>query len=222
MKNLTQKLALALLLVFSIQNSYSQSSYSDHILGGMTCVIVQHSVADFDIWETAYKKDIARREESGIHEKLVLRGEDDPNYVTVVFELSDVKKAQDFFADPHSAKLMQAAGVTTKPNFTYFKVNNSRIPKGSSFLIVRHTVKDYAFWKKAFDKHQNVRLEYNLYLTALGTDLENPLNVVAIFNSADADNIKSFLEKSNLKEAMKDAGITSEPIQEIMVLKKKP
>ena len=145
-------------------------------------------------------------------------GADDSNYVTVVFELSEAKKAQDFFADPHSAELMQAAGVTSKPNFTYFNVNNSGIPKGESFLIVRHTVKDYDYWKQEFDKHKSVRSAYNLSLTALGKDLGNPLNVVAIFNSDNTNSIKSFLEKSNLKEAMKDAGITGEPIQEILVL----
>lgn len=220
MKNLKLRLGLVVLLIFPILQSYSKSPYADNILGGMTCVIVQHSVADFDTWHIAYKKDEQRRKKSGIEEKLVLRSADDPNYLTVVFELSIVNKGRDFFADPHSAELMQAAGVTSKPTFTYFLVSNSGIPKGESFLMVQHTVKDFDFWKKEFDKHKSVRSEYNLSLTALGKDLENSLNVVAIFNSDDTDNIKSFLEKSNLKEAMQHAGITSEPIQKIMVLNK--
>jgi len=215
MKNLKSVFSLALLSVFGIQSGFSQFSYADHILGGMTCVIVQHQVADFDTWYDAYKKDEERREKVGIIEKLVLRGVEESNYISVVFELLKPDAAKGFFEDPHTAELMQKAGVTSKPDFTYFKVNNSGIPTGKSFLIVKHTVKDYRYWKQEFDKHQDVRSDYKITLTAVGQELENPLNVVAILNNSSADNIKLFLEKSNLKEAMKDAGVTSEPIQEI-------
>ncbi len=221
MKNLTNKLTMVIALMFFIQSSYSQSSIADHILGGMTCVMVQHSVADFDTWKSAYNKDEGRRKEAGITEKLILRGVSDSNFITVVFELENVKKGRDFFADPNTPKLMGAAGVTSKPIFTYFKVNNSGIPTGGSFLIIQHTVKNYDVWKQAFDKHQQVRSQYKIALTALGKDLDNPLNVVAIFNTDETNNITSFLEKSNLKDAMKSAGITSEPITQTMVLNKK-
>ncbi|MEQ8685790.1 MAG: hypothetical protein RIE86_10875 [Imperialibacter sp.] len=229
MKNLKNKLILTLALALTITTSYSQSSKkpssgfspADQILGGMTCVMVQHNVADFDTWESAYKKDRKRRKESGITEKLVLRGTEDANSVTAVFELEDLKKGEAFFADPLSAQLMGAAGVTSKPTFTYFKVSNSGIPTGESFLIIQHTVKNYDDWKQAFDKHQEVRVDYKISLTALGKGLDNALNVVAIFNTDDTNNITSFLEKSDLKDAMKNAGITSEPIQEIAVRSKK-
>ncbi len=229
MKNLKTILVSGLVVIISISISYSQNSnnshnkfsYSDQITGGMNCVIVQHSIADFETWEIAYKKDGERRQKSGVKEKLLLRGADDPNFITVVFELNNIESAQSFFTDPHSAELMQAAGVISKPSFRYFKVGSSGIPEGDYFLIVQHTVKDYDFWKQEFDKHQNVRTEYHLSLTALGKDLDNPLNVVAIFNSKKQKNITSFLEKSDLKEAMKHAGITSPPTQEIMVLNKK-
>ncbi|TVZ26909.1 hypothetical protein JM83_1908 [Gillisia sp. Hel_I_86] len=228
MKYFKIKLALTLILALSVTMSYSQTSQNEaenfsftyHILGGMTCVLVQHNVADFGIWKTAYKKDAERRKKAGIVEKLILRGASDPNFITVVFELENVKTGKDFFTDPKTAELMGAAGVTSKPTFTYFKVSNSGIPTGDAFLIIQHTVKDYKQWKKAFDNHQNVRSEYKISLTALGKDLDNRLNVVAIFNAEDTNDITSFLEKSNLKEAMKNAAITSEPVSQIMVLNK--
>ena len=227
MKNIRNILVFTMVLALSTTSSYSQSSkkssfsMADQILGGMNCVMVQHSVADFDAWETAYKKDKKRRKKAGIKEKLVLRDAVNPNYITVIFELENVEGAKDFFMDPKTAELMGAAGVTSKPAFTYFKVSNSGIPTGRSFLIIQHTVENYDYWKKEFDKHQEVRSDYKLSLTALGKGLDNPLNVVAIFNTDDTNNITSFLEKSNLKEAMKNAGITSEPIPLIMVLSKK-
>tara|TARA_R110000744_G_C19368912_1_gene562239 strand:+ start:5304 stop:5993 length:690 start_codon:yes stop_codon:yes gene_type:complete len=229
MKYFKIKLVLTLTLALSIMMSYSQTqrnqpddfSFSDHILGGMTCVMVQHNIKDFDTWETAYKKDSERRKKAGIIEKHILRGASDPNFITVVFEFKNMKTGKDFFTDPRTAELMGAAGVTSKPTFTYFKVSNSGIPTGDSFLIIRHTVKDYKHWKKAFDNHQKVRVEYKISLTALGKELDNPLNIVAIFNAENTNDITSFLEKSNLKEAMKSAGITSEPVSQIMVLSKK-
>lgn len=202
-------------------NSSANPSFANHIVGGMTCAIVQHNVSDFEAWKIAYKADEKRRKKSGVLEKLVLRGAEDANQVTVVFELEDVKKGKAFFADPLSAELMGAAGVTSKPTITYFEVSNSGIPKGEAFLLVRHSVADYDVWKKAFDQHQITRSTYKISLTALGTGLENETNVVAIFNSNTTNDIISFLEKSDLKEAMKDAGVTSEPIQEIVVLSKK-
>ncbi len=229
MKYFKIKLALTLTLALLITMSYSQTSqnvpddfsFTDHILGGMTCVLVKHNVADFGTWEKAYKKDAERRKKAGIIEKLILRGASDPNFITVVFELENVKTGKDFFTDPKTAELMGAAGVTSKPTFTYFKVSNSGIPTGDSFLIIQHTVKDYKHWKKAFDNHHKVRVEYKISLTALGKELDNPLNVVAIFNTENTNDIASFLEKSNLKEAMKSAGITSEPVSQIMVLSKR-
>tara|TARA_R110001583_G_scaffold54337_1_gene166471 strand:- start:6631 stop:7320 length:690 start_codon:yes stop_codon:yes gene_type:complete len=229
MKYFKIKLVLTLTLALSIMMSFTQTkknvpddfSYKDHILGGMTCVMVQHNIKDFGTWETAYKKDVKRRKKSGIIEKLILRGASDPNFITVVFELENVKTGKDFFTDPKTAELMGEAGVTSKPTFNYFKVSNSGIPTGDTFLIIRHSVKDYKNWKKAFDSHQIVRLEYKISLTALGKELDNPLNVVAIFNAKNTNDISAFLEKSNLKEAMKSAGITSEPVSQIMVLSKK-
>ncbi len=226
MKFFKNKLLFTLALILTITMSYSQNSkkssftMADQILGGMTCVIVQHSVADFDNWKSFYEKDEKRRKKAGITEKLLLRGASDSNYITVVFELEHVKKARNFFEDPNTPKLMASAGVTSKPIFTYFKVKNSGISTAKSFLIIQHTVKNYDDWKKEFDKHQKVRSDYKISLTALGKDLDNPLNVVAIFNTDNTDNITSFLEKSDLKEVMKNAGITSEPVSQIMALAK--
>jgi len=186
----------------------------------MTCVIVQHQVSNFDIWEKAYKKDKKRRVQAGVSEKLLLRDAGDPNSITVVFSLKNEEKARAFFMDTNTADLMKNAGVTSPPNFTYFQVSNSGIAKGESFLIVQHTVQDFDVWKKAFDKHSTVRDEYHLSLIALGKDIDNPKNIVTIMSSTDTSNISNFLEKSDIEESMKNAGVTSEPKINILVANK--
>lgn len=213
MKNLINLLSLTVLFGVLQGSAQADDFYlTDHIRGGMTCVIVQHEVADFGKWEAAYKADAKRRKKAGITEMFVLRGDTNSNLVTVVFGLNNVTSSKAFFNDPETAQLMGAAGVTSKPVFTYFKVSNSGVEKNSSFMIIQHKVEQYDKWKKAFDQHESTRSSYNIDLVAVGRDLDDPANVVAIFNSNQASNFSDFLKKSDLKEAMEDAGVASEPI----------
>ncbi|PCJ90970.1 MAG: hypothetical protein COA50_16885 [Flavobacteriaceae bacterium] len=224
MKKSKNTFLIILTLLLSIPMSYSQQTKmasSSEIGEGSINVLVQHNVANYATWKMAYKKDMKRRTKAGIREKLLLRDINNANYITVVFEIENLEIAKVFFLDPYSAKLMEAAGVTSKPNFLYFKTSKATAPIGTSMLFVQHTVKDYDYWKREFDKHHNVRSKYNIALTTLGVNIENPLNVVALFSSVSPDNILDFLNKSDLKEAMKNAGITSKPIQEVLVLDEK-
>ena len=212
MKN--SKISMLFLIVFILISAaaISQSKYfASKIVGGVTCLMVSHEVSDFKQWHEAYLQDLDRREKNGIEERFIMRGNRNSNHVTVIFEIKDLESAKSFFEDPSTAMLMHSAGVLTAPKFTYFKVNNSGIPNGDSFLIIQHDVEDYPMWKQAFDKHQNVRTEYGLTTTIVGENLENPKNVIAVFNSVNPDNFSSFLEQSDLKEAMKDARVSSEP-----------
>lgn len=205
---------ISLLLCLLIQQTMAQNSpypIADHILGGMTCVMVTHEVNDFETWKTGYDNDLGRRKELGLHEKLFLRDAGNSNSITVIFEVSDLDKTRQFFNDPHLAEIMKKAGVISKPEITYFKVSNSGIPMKDAFLLVKHKVEDYTVWRKAYDDHKKVRSEYGLTLTALGRDTDDPSNIIVLFNNGKTENIVAFLEKSDLKEAMKNAGVIGEP-----------
>ena len=217
MKNLIKSTGLMIVLGLLFTNVQAGGSYSKaHVKDGMTCVVVQHEVANFDKWETAYKADLKRRKKAGIKELYVFRGDTNANRITVVFALDDVNAAKAFFNDPETGKIMGAAGVISIPVFTYFKVANSGTDKKPEYMIVQHKVADYDKWKQAFDQHESVRASYNIGLIAVGQTLDDPTSIVAIFASPQASDFTDFLEKSNLKEVMKNAGVISQPTINIL------
>ena len=188
------------------------------IQGGMTCVIVQNEITNFNNWKKAYEANVENRKKAGISELLVLRDVSNPNYVSVILGVSDVSSSKAFFNDPETAQLMREAGVISKPRFTYFKVSDSGTNPNPDYLIVRHRIAEYEKWKPAFDHHETVRANYNIRLVAVGKDLDDPANIVAVFNSNQASNFTDFLEKSNLKDVMHDTGVISEPVVDILKL----
>jgi hypothetical protein len=176
---LTLTLIVFVILIQSYSNKESKQ-YSDHITAGSNYVLVQHQISDFKTWETAFNKDENRRENSGISVILIAQENDDDNSISMVFGLKNIEKAKTFFNDPKTADLMGAAGVTSQPQFSYFNVENSSIPKGHSFMIIQHEVSDYAKWKKSFDEHDNIRRDYHIQVTAVGSYLDNTNHVIAI------------------------------------------
>lgn len=184
--------------------------------GGMTSVIVQHEVTNYEKWEKAFDANADRRKKAGIKELFILRGEANPNLLNVVLGLDNTTDAKAFFDDPETSQVMREAGVTSRPSFTYFKVSDSGSSANPSYLVIQHKIEEYNKWKQAFDQHEAVRSSYDIHLVAVGKDVDDPSNIVAIFNSRKASNFTDFLEKSNLKEVMHDAGVVSEPIVNIL------
>ena len=80
------------------------------------------------------------------------------------------------------------------------------------YIYVRHTVEDYARWKEGFDNHAGARQ------AAGATDevyvmrnLDNPNEITVFLGWSDLDKARAFTQSASLKEAMKNAGITSPP-----------
>lgn len=216
MKKIIVILILAISLGSIQNNTFATDPFENIITAGMNCVIIQHDVADHDQWKTAFEKDAKRRDKAGLHEMLVLQEETNSNFVTVVLGISDLASANAFFGDPTTSELMGAAGVTSKPDFTYFKVDNSRIAKGNSIMLIKHDVATYNQWKQSFDAHESVRQSYNIKVMAVGNELDHHSKIVAILCSESPVNFSDFFEKSDVHESMKDAGVTSEPVSYIL------
>lgn len=94
-----------------------------------------------------------------------------------------------------AAKTVEAA-----PAFEPFKL-----------ISISHTVKDFDAWKKEYDGHASMRAANGISELALARGLDNP-NKVYVFNKiADLQKAKDFSASPDLKEAMKNAGVTSTP-----------
>ena len=78
-------------------------------------------------------------------------------------------------------------------------------------ILIRHKVADFAKWKSAYDAHLAARKEAGLTEESLLRSIDNPNEVVLLFQAEDLKRAKAFSKSSNLREAMKKAGVKGKP-----------
>ena len=83
-------------------------------------------------------------------------------------------------------------------------------------VIVRHKVKDFGAWKRAFDDHASARGSAGLSNTRLFRSADDPSEVVILFDTDDIAKAKQFVSSSELKSAMTAAGVIDKP--DVLVL----
>ena len=78
-------------------------------------------------------------------------------------------------------------------------------------LLVRHNVADFAKWKPVYDAHLAVRQKAGLREKNLLRNVDNPNEVVLLFETEDLKRAQAFTESSDLREAMQKAGVVGKP-----------
>jgi hypothetical protein len=78
-------------------------------------------------------------------------------------------------------------------------------------VIIRHKVKDFATWKKAFDAHQPTREGTGLSKSRVLRSADDASEVVLIFDAADINKVKAFVASAELQSAMQLAGVVDKP-----------
>jgi quinol monooxygenase YgiN len=78
-------------------------------------------------------------------------------------------------------------------------------------LYVRHTAADFSKWKPFFDGHQATLRKFGAKKAEVFTSIKNPNEIIVITEWDNKDQAKNFLEKSDVKEVMKEAGVLGAP-----------
>ena len=78
-------------------------------------------------------------------------------------------------------------------------------------VIIRHKVKDFASWKRAFDAHKPAREGTGLSKSRVFRSADDPSEVVLVFDAADISKVKAFVASAELQSAMKAAGVVDKP-----------
>lgn len=86
-----------------------------------------------------------------------------------------------------------------------------------AYLLVRHKVRDFAKWKRAYDGHAPVRRKAALRQKALLRGVRNPKDVLLLFQAGNLKKAKAFSSSRQLRKVMKEAGVVGKP--EISFLK---
>jgi hypothetical protein len=80
-----------------------------------------------------------------------------------------------------------------------------------ALVIVRHKVKDFAAWKRVFNAHAPARGTAGLSNTRLYRSVDDPSEVVILFDTDDIAKAQQFVDSADLKSAMTAAGVIDKP-----------
>ena len=78
-------------------------------------------------------------------------------------------------------------------------------------VLVRHNVADFAKWKPVYDAHLAARQKAGLREKNLLRSVNNPNEVVLLFEAEDLKKAQAFTESSDLLAAMQEAGVVGKP-----------
>ena len=78
-------------------------------------------------------------------------------------------------------------------------------------LFVRHTVADYATWRKGFDAFDPQRQPMGVTGHAVYQSVDNPNDVTVWHDFTSAREAQAFMASEALKKAMQNAGVQGAP-----------
>jgi hypothetical protein len=78
-------------------------------------------------------------------------------------------------------------------------------------MFVRHTVADYAAWRRIYDSFGPMQDAMGVIQKAVYQTADNANEITVIHDFATLEEARAFAGSPELKEAMKDAGVTSAP-----------
>jgi hypothetical protein len=78
-------------------------------------------------------------------------------------------------------------------------------------LFVRHTVHDYAAWRKGYDAFEPTRLKLGAKGHAVYREVADPNDVTVWHDFDSLETAKAFAGSAELKAAMKGAGVVGAP-----------
>lgn len=90
------------------------------------------------------------------------------------------------------------------------------------YLLVHHSVEDYVKWRPIFDEHGATRRAGGSQGGRLFRTLQDPNEIVALFQWDDLEKAKQFAGSEDLREAMMRGGVKGQPqvlfLEELSVL----
>ena len=80
-----------------------------------------------------------------------------------------------------------------------------------AYLLIRHKVADFAKWKPLYEGHRSARDAASLKDRLILRGLDNPNEIVLLFEVGDVAKARTFAASPSLKTAMEKAGVVDKP-----------
>ena len=78
-------------------------------------------------------------------------------------------------------------------------------------MVVRHRVRNYGDWKKAFDAHLDQCREAGLKRGWVYRNADDPYELIVSFEVENLGRAREFFKSPSLREAMERAGVADQP-----------
>ena len=77
--------------------------------------------------------------------------------------------------------------------------------------LVRHKVADFSKWKPVYDDHLPARQKAGLTEKYLLRNIDNPNEVILLFEGEDLQKAREFVASADLREKMQASGVIDKP-----------
>ena len=181
---------------------------------GPTMVMtIRHKVANYAKWKPGYDAYDSGRIAGGVHNYIIARGTEDTNMVLVATIIDDIDKAKVMAGSKSLKDKMKDAGVISAPSIDYLEavMNDTTALQSTVRVMLKHKVKDWDAWKKAFDSHKQARMDAGLSDRIVSHTVGDTHSVTLVFAVADVAKAKAFMNSQDLKDKMKEAGVEGPP-----------
>ena len=176
-------------------------------------VLIKTKIKSFEKWLPVYESGDSLRAANGLEKYVVGRGTKDSNTIFVVMKMNDTAKAKAMLSSQSMKDRMKQSGAIGTPEIDYVTTvfdDNSPIETDDR-MLVKHEVKDWDAWKKAFDDHKQVRIDNGIIDRAVAYEMGDNHKAVVAFAVTDATKAEEFSKSKDLKEKMDSGGVVGPP-----------
>jgi hypothetical protein len=172
---------------------------------------LMHECKDFPVWKKAYDADAPRRTAAGLTEVHVLREQDNPNLVGLMFGVSDVGRAKAFTSSPDLAATMKAAGIIGTPRMR-LRQGDYTGKAAASYATMTLSVRDYETALKAYAMDAADRKGASLTDLGMLRMKDDPNNILIVWAVGDVARATAFFDSPALAAHMiNNAGAVGSP-----------
>jgi hypothetical protein len=176
-------------------------------------LLISSRVADFDAWKAVFDANEQDRIDHGILGHHINRAEDDPNSLNVYLAVGDAEKARAWTASDALKSVMARAGILGAPVFSWMTPVRESIvwDRELPAMMVSHHVEDFDTWLAGYDAAEDLQRSSGVIGHAANRSLDDPSIAVVYHQAESFEDLRSMLGSDELRLAMKEAGVVSEP-----------
>jgi len=177
-------------------------------------LVITYSVQSVEQWQEIFNAEKSQRENLKILDLGNLTSDDNPREISSFFKVPDYEIGKEYAESSELKKQLEDMGTVGEPRILYMDIlqmPQKTFPQQYR-MMVTHKVKDYDHWKEVFDQHEAERRQAGLELVGIGKSHSDSLEISVMFAFDDMDAARIFASSDQLKQAMEESGVVSDPV----------